>query len=310
VQHIALVQLTNDKKTLIVLLGPTASGKTELGIELAQWLGTEIVSADSRQVYKEMNIGTAKPSFEQLQSVPHHLIGHVSIFENYNAGRFEREALECLAGLFKTHLQVLLVGGTGLYIKALCSGLDELPESDPATRQELVTQYSELGIGYLQDELKKHDPAYYDKVDLQNPARLMRALEVFRVTGKPFSSFRSGRKGKREFDIVKIGLDIPRPELVRRIDQRVLRMVESGLVDEVRSLAAYRSFNAMNTVGYQEILDYLDGTLTLEEAIQRIQINTRRYAKRQMTWFRKDEDIRWFSPGSGEDIKNYLQDLL
>lgn len=295
---------------MIVLLGPTASGKTGLGIELAQGLGTEIISADSRQVYREMTIGTAKPDQEQLQAVRHHLVGHVPITENYNAGRFEKEALACLDGLFKNHQHVMLVGGTGLYINAVCSGLDELPESDPDTRDKLNIRFSENGIVYLQEELKKCDPEYYQTVDLQNPARLLRAIEVYRITGKPYSSFRKGVKACRDFDIVKIGLEIAREELIRRIEDRVDRMLEAGLVEEVRSLLSFRSVNALNTVGYQEVFSYFDGNLTLEEAIERIKVNTRRYAKRQMTWFRKDKDVKWFSPGSVEHIRKYLEAAL
>ena len=300
----------NHKSRLVVLLGPTASGKTTLGIGLAQWHNTEVISADSRQVYREMNIGTAKPSPQQLQMVTHHLIGHVSVTETYNAGRFEKEALAILSRLFITRPFALLVGGTGLYINAICHGLDELPESDPGLRQKLKELYHAHGIGYLQEELLRSDPDYFQVVDIHNPARLMRALEVSMVTGRPYSSFRKGHIAMRNFEIVKIGLEIPREELIRRINHRVDHMMQEGLLEEVISLLPFRAANALNTVGYTELFDYLDGKSSLEEAVEKIKINTRRYAKRQMTWFRKDKEIAWFDPMEEDSILEYISTKL
>lgn len=285
-------------KVLLVILGPTASGKTELAIKLAQYFCTEIISADSRQFYKELSIGTAKPSEDQLNVVKHHFIGHISIFENYNISRFEKDVLVLLDNLFRTHDVVIMCGGSGLYIDAVCKGLDEQPENNPNVRQKLEYEYGKQGIGYLREELKRLDPEYYRQVDLSNPNRLMRALEVCQVTGRPYSSFRKGTIKKRPFTTVRIGVDISRQVLVERINARTDKMITEGLVEEVRALFPYRHLNALNTVGYKEIFDYLSGKMTLEEAIDKIKINTRRYAKRQMTWFRKDPDIKWFEPES------------
>lgn len=294
------------KNTLIVLLGPTASGKTAIGVEVAQWLGTEIISADSRQVYREMNIGTAKPSADQLLAVKHHLIGHISINENYNAGRFEKEALAILSKIFTNKKFAMVVGGTGLYIDALCNGLDELPESDPGIRRFLKEQHEIHGIQYLQKELEKNDPVYFRFVDIHNPSRLMRALEVIMITGRPYSSFRKGKRTGRDFEIIKIGLLLPRQELITRIRQRTDEMMRLGLLEEVNSLLPFKSNNALNTVGYRELFDFLDGKCSLEQAIEKIKINTSRYAKRQMTWFGKDNEIAWFTPDDLEGMKKFL----
>lgn len=293
-------------KKLIVITGPTASGKTSMAIALARWLGTEIVSADSRQVYKEMSIGTAKPTAEQLAEVKHHLVGHVSITENYNAGRYEKDALECLDRLFLRYDKVILAGGTGLYINALCHGLDELPESDLGIRQRLEDQLNNEGIVALQDALLQADPAYYQTVDLSNPVRLMRALEVCEISGKPYSSFRKGKRVNRDFNILKIGLEVPREELINRINNRIDEMIRAGLLEEVISLLPYRRQNALNTVGYSELFDHLDGKTTLEDAIAKVKINTRRYAKRQMTWFRRDPEIVWLKP-EFDLIRSYIE---
>jgi tRNA dimethylallyltransferase len=291
---------------LIVILGPTASGKTSLAVDLAKSLGTEIISADSRQVFREMNIGTAKPTHDQLEAVRHHLIGHVSITENYNAGRFEKEAMAILSDLWKKHEQVLLVGGSGLYINALCHGLDELPDSDPEIRDSLARRFRLHGIDFLQDALKKADPEYYKNVDLANPNRLIRALEVFEITGMPYSAFRKGVQVKRDFGILKLGLAVPRDKLIRRINERTDKMMQDGLLEEVKSLLPFRSSNALNTVGYKELFVYLDGKCSLEEAVEKIKINTKRYAKRQMTWFRRDQEIVWFDPENEDGIKNLM----
>jgi tRNA dimethylallyltransferase len=296
-------------KTLLVILGPTASGKTELAIKVAQGLGTEIISADSRQFYKELSIGTAKPSFEQLALVKHHFIGHISIHDRYNISRFEKDSIELLQQLFKEHDVVVMCGGSGLYIDAVCNGIDEQPDHDPAIRKLLTDRYKEQGIGYLQAELLILDPAYYGQVDLSNPNRLIRALEVCLITGKPFSSFRKGNGTKRDFRVVKLGIDIPRNELVERINARVDRMMEDGLEQEAKEYIGERHLNALNTVGYKELFEYFDEKCSLPEAIEKIKTNTRRYAKRQMTWFRKDKEIQWIQAGDDGKQKK-LFDLL
>ncbi|MFO7613364.1 MAG: tRNA (adenosine(37)-N6)-dimethylallyltransferase MiaA [Bacteroidales bacterium] len=291
---------------LIVILGPTASGKTELAIRLAEWLGTEIISADSRQFYREMKIGTARPDKEQMDRVKHHFAGHVSVLEPYNIARYEREVLDLLPDLFQKNRIVVLTGGSGLYIDAVCKGIDVMPEQDPLIRRELENIYRKSGIGYLQLELLKLDPDYYRMADLSNPARLIRALEVCRITGKPYSSFRKNEPSPRNFQCLKIGLDLPRQDIVERINRRVDSMMEAGLLDEVKSLLPLRYLNTLNTVGYKELFDHLDGNCTLEEAVENIKTNTRRYAKRQMTWFRKDASIRWFHPAKWEQIREYI----
>jgi tRNA dimethylallyltransferase len=285
-------------KTLLVVLGPTASGKTELAVKIAQWLSTEIISADSRQFYHELSIGTAKPSAEQLAAVPHHFIGHISVQQHYNISQFEQDTLKLLHELFLNHDIVIMCGGSGLYIDAVCHGIDEQPAHHPVIRKSLVSEYMVKGIEYLQEELLRLDPVYYRQVDLSNPNRMIRALEVCLMTGKPYSSFRSGQLKKREFRIVKLGMDVSREELRRRIDQRVDFMMDHGLLGEVMTNACFRHLNALNTVGYKELFEYLDGRMTLDEATEKIRINTRRYAKRQMTWFRKDQEIQWIQPGS------------
>jgi tRNA dimethylallyltransferase len=288
--------------TLLVILGPTASGKTDLAIRVAKYLGTEIISADSRQFYRELSIGTAKPSITQLEEVKHHFISHISITEDYNISRFEQDAMKILEKLFETHQVVVMTGGSGLYIDAVCNGLDDQPDHDPELRHQLNIKFKSLGIRYLQDKLFRLDPAYYEIVDRSNPHRLMRAIEVSIITGKPYSSFRKGHYKEREFKVVKYGILVPRGELIKRINMRVDRMISDGLVREARDNYQYRGLNAMNTVGYNEIFEYLDGNCTLDEAIEKVKINTRRYAKRQMTWFRKDPAIIWIEPEDPVDL--------
>ena len=284
------------RKILLVILGPTASGKTDLAIRVAEWLGTEVISADSRQFYSEISIGTAKPDADQLAKVPHHFIGNISIQEDYNIARYEQEVIILLEELYKKHDVVVMCGGSGLYLDAVCYGIDEQPGNDPQIRKMLTNRYKEEGIGFLQEELRLRDPEYYRIVDLSNPQRLIRALEVCVATGKPFSSFLTREKKQRNFRIVKIGLDIPRNELIDRINLRVEQMMEKGLEREARMNIPNRTMNALNTVGYKEMFQYFDGQCTLEEAVGRIKINTRRYAKRQMTWFRRDNEIIWIKP--------------
>ncbi|WP_299586229.1 tRNA (adenosine(37)-N6)-dimethylallyltransferase MiaA [Mucilaginibacter sp.] len=280
-------------KTLIVIAGPTASGKTAAAIELARRYDTVVVSADSRQFYREMSIGTAKPTAEELNAVKHYFINSLSISETYTAGDYEKQCLELLAGLFKIHDVVVLAGGSGLFIKAVCEGFDVFPDNDPDVRERLNNELENNGIAYLQEKLKAADPEYYNQADINNPQRVIRALEVFESSGKPYSSYRKSALNKRPFHIVKFGLSLPRPVLYDRINQRVDEMVKQGLIDEVKSLLPYRYLNALNTVGYSELFDYFDGKTDLDTAIELIKQNTRRFAKRQITWFRKDKEINW-----------------
>jgi tRNA dimethylallyltransferase len=294
-------------KSLIVVLGPTAVGKTSLAIQLAKAFDTEIISADSRQFFREMAIGTAKPSFEDLVQVKHHFIDSHSIHEHYNAGIFEEEALQLLEKLFLKHDKVILVGGSGLYINALCYGMDQLPDANSSIREELRAKLEFEGIHVLQEKLKSLDPDYYNTVDINNPQRIMRAIEVCLASGKAYSSMLSQQRRKRPFQIYKIGLNLEREELYERINRRVDQMIESGLVNEVKSLYDFRTNNALQTVGYKELFDFLEGKIRLEEAISEIKQNTRRYAKRQLTWFRKDQEIQWFEPDQKKEILEYLE---
>lgn len=295
--------LNNPKeKNVIIICGPTAVGKTSVAITLAQHFNTEIISADSRQCFKELDIGVARPSAEELAAVKHHFIASHSIEEEVTAVTFEQYALQKATELFQQHDVIIMVGGTGLYIKAFCEGLDAIPEIPAAIRQKIISNYESKGMGWLQNEVKKKDPTFYAAGEIQNPQRMMRALEVMEATGQSILSFRKGEKAKRDFNIIKIGLELPREELIRNINTRVDAMMETGLLDEVKELTTFKNLNALQTVGYAELFDHLEGKLTLPEAIERIKINTRQYAKRQMTWFRKDENINWFAPGQLEEI--------
>lgn len=281
------------KPELIIVAGPTASGKTAAAIELAKKYQTEIISFDSRQFYREMNIGTARPTAEELAAVPHHFIGNVSIHENYNAGKFAAEALVKIEELSHTHSTIILVGGSGLYLEALINGFDELPENTMTCRQELNELYASQGLDALQDLLKEKDPVYYEQVDLNNPQRLIRALEICLATGGSYSSYRKGQKKELPFTYRLRGIELSREELYDRINRRVLQMMEKGLLDEVRALLPYQHLNALQTVGYKELFDYLNGKTDLNTAVMLIQQNTRRYAKRQLTWFRRYEAMEW-----------------
>lgn len=280
-------------KTLLVIAGPTAVGKTAVAIKLAQQLETDIISADSRQFYREMAIGTAKPTIEELSQAKHYFIDSHSITESFSVGDFEKQGLALLNTLFKTHDTVIMVGGSGLYIKAICEGFDELPTASQEIRDKLNSEFNDNGIASLQEKLKIADPVYYEQVDLNNPQRLIRALEVIESTGKPFSSYRKATINTRPFQCIKIGLNLPREILYQHINQRVDEMVKQGLVEEARSLLPYRHLNALNTVGYSELFDYFDGKTDLNSTIELIKQNTRRFAKRQVTWFRKDKEIKW-----------------
>lgn len=294
-------------KTLIIIVGPTAVGKTNIGIEIAKHYKTEIISADSRQFFRETTIGTAKPSEEELLAVKHHFINSHSITQDFSVGHYEKQALETLNHIFSEHDYAVMVGGSGLYVNAIINGFDELPEIDITVRNTLNKKLKEQGISPLQQELEKIDPEYYQTADVNNPQRVIRALEVFYSSGKPFSSFRTGIKRKRAFKIVLIGLNMDREKLYDRINQRVDIMIEQGLIDEVKSLIPYQNLNSLNTVGYTEIFDYLNGNINLERAVELVKQNSRRYAKRQITWFKKVEGIKWFEPNQKEDIISYIE---
>lgn len=294
-------------KFLIVVCGPTAVGKTWAAIQLAKELDTEILSADSRQFFREMNIGTAKPSPEELSAAKHHFINSLSVKDEYNVGMFERDALNELDSLFRKKDMAILAGGSGLYINAVCNGFDEVPRANKDIRDKLTEAYKKEGIEYLQNTLKKLDEEHYRKVDLKNSHRLIRAIEVCMITGKPYSEFRKGQKQKRNFTPVKIGLKLDREKLYERINERVDVMMRSGLLEEAKALAPFRAGgilpNSLQTVGYKELFDHLEGITDLEKAVDLIKQNTRNFAKRQMTWFRKDDEIKWFDP---HEIKQML----
>lgn len=292
-------------KTVIIIAGPTAVGKTAMGIEAATYFQTEIISADSRQCYKELNIGVARPSPEELAAVPHHFIASHSIQEKVTAATFEQYALEKAAVLFQAHNVVVMVGGTGLYIKAFCEGLDEVPEIPEEVRAQIIHHYQQQGLEWLQQEVQEKDPRFFAVGEIQNPHRLMRALEVVVATGQSILDFRTGIKKQRPFNVVKIALDLPREQLHHNINTRVDKMIAQGLVEEVRAVMPYRTHTALQTVGYKEIFSYLDGEISLSEATELIKRNTRQYAKRQLTWFRKDKAYNWIAPD-----KNQLMSLL
>ena len=281
-------------KYLISVVGPTAIGKTSLAISLAKHYKTEIVSADSRQFFKEIQIGTAVPSKEELASVPHHFIQHKSIFESYSVGDFEKEAIALLSNLFKKHDFVIMVGGSGLYVDAVTKGLDEFPEVDPGIREELNKKLNEDGIVELQNQLKLLDKTQYAKIDIENPHRLIRALEVCIGSGLPYSSFLNKKKSKRLFKTITIGIKADRHIIYGRINQRVDIMIKEGLLKEARTMYPHRALNALQTVGYKELFNYFDGEWDLDFAISEIKKNTRRFAKRQLTWYRKNENLIWF----------------
>ena len=282
--------------TVIIIVGPTAVGKTAAAIQLAVQLQTKIISADSRQCYRELNIGVAKPSAAELQAVHHYFIDSHSIREEVNAAIFEQLALQWTADIFRDRPTAVMVGGTGLYIKAFANGLDDIPPVDPELRQRLRQQYQQDGITWLQQEVRQLDPAYFAEGESLNPHRLLRALEVRLSTGRSILSFRSGTPRQRPFHIRLIGLELPKEELHRRIHDRVDTMMQHGLLEEVKSLLPYRTHKALQTVGYKELFDYLDGACSLDEAVANIATNTRRYAKRQLTWFKKDPAIQWIDP--------------
>lgn len=298
-------------KYLISIVGATAIGKTALSIQLAQHFDTEIISSDSRQFFKEMKIGTAVPSNEELSAAPHHFIQHISIFESYNVGQFEKDAIAKLDELFSKYDVVIMVGGSGLYVDAVLRGLDDFPKVDPKIREELNEKLAQEGIESLQTMLQKLDPHYYKRVALENPHRLIRALEISIGSGKPYSSFLKDKTVTRNFTPIKIGLTAERELMYSRINQRVDNMIKEGLLEEAKSLYPYKDLNALQTVGYRELFAYFDGKSTLEFAVSEIKKNTRRFAKRQGTWFRKDEEILWFHYQERvENIIGKIQDIM
>ncbi|HEY6062098.1 MAG TPA: tRNA (adenosine(37)-N6)-dimethylallyltransferase MiaA [Chitinophagaceae bacterium] len=295
------------QKTVIIICGPTAVGKTSVAIQLAKHYNTEIISADSRQCFKELNIGVAGPSAEELAEVKHHFIASHSIHEEVTATVFEQYALQKATELFQQHDVIILVGGTGLYIRAFTEGLDTIPEIDRATRENIISNYKSKGLGWLQNEIKEKDPDFFTAGEIQNPQRMMRALEVIESTGQSILSFRKGEKVKRNFAIINIGLGLPKEELHRNINARVDKMMEAGLLEEVKRLMQYQNLNALQTVGYKELFDYMQGNISLNDAVLQIKTNTRQYAKRQMTWFKKDQSINWFHPQDLEGMKELIK---
>lgn len=296
--------------TLVIIAGPTAVGKTELCVRLAQELGTEIVSADSRQFYRELSIGTAKPSLAERQGIRHHFVDSHSIAEYFSVGDFEREALQTIQEIFTRTDVAILTGGSGLFLKVITDGMDEMPEVNLDIRKKLMERFEQEGITPLVDELRQLDPAYFDYVDRNNTQRIVRALEVCLATGKPYSSFRTGHKVERPFRILKICLTRDRAILYDRINQRVELMIQQGLVEEVRSVAEYRNHYALKTVGYQEVFDYFDGTYSYETMSEKIQQNSRRYAKRQLTWFRHQDHFQWFDAEDYDGVRAYVLENL
>jgi len=302
--------LKNNTKTLVIVAGPTASGKTAAGVKLAGHYNSEVISADARQLFRLMNIGTAVPSHRELNDIPHHFLQCISPEENYNASRFEAEVLELLRKLFSEHDIIFLVGGSGMYIDALCDGIDDLPSFDPEIRKKYAEKYRLEGLESIQEELKKVDPETYARIDINNHMRILKALEVSTQTGKPYSSFLSRQPKQRSFNILRIALDPGREALYERINSRVDRMMEEGLLDEARNLYHLKGLTALKTVGYKELFSYMDGNITLEEAVDLIKRNTRKYARKQITWFRKGDKYRWFSPENNEEMITWIDSNL
>lgn len=298
-----------NSKKLIVIVGPTAIGKTEIALRLAEYFRTEVISADSRQIYKELEIGTAKPTSEELSRVPHHFINTHSIAQSYDAGAYGRDALALIHSLFKKYDTLVLCGGSGLYIKAVLEGFDEMPEIPPGIRNQIITEYELKGLEWLQQEVKEIDPDYFEQVDINNPHRLIRAIELFKASGQKASQLRVKEKRTLRFEVIKIGLELEREQLYGRIDARMDTMIERGLFKEAHQFFQTRDLNALQTVGYREIFDYLEGKYDQEEAVRLLKRNTRRYAKRQLTWFKKDQQIKWFQANQLDQIIAYLDNI-
>ncbi|GHT20377.1 tRNA dimethylallyltransferase 1 [Bacteroidia bacterium] len=299
------------RPALLVLLGPTGVGKTELAVRLAQHFGTEIVSADSRQLFRELKIGTAPPSLEQLAAIKHHFIGTHSIFDHYSAGQYELDAIKLLTKIFENQNFAILTGGSMLYIDAVCKGIDDIPTVDDATRTFWNNIYEEKGLEFIQNKLKELDPKHFnEQVDIKNAKRIIHALEICSITGRPFSEIRTGKIAKRNFDIIKIGLHLPREILYNNINVRVDKMMETGLLAEAEKFYPYKTLNTLNTVGYKELFEYFDGKISLELAVEHIKRDTRHYAKKQLSWFRRDSEIEWFTPCEEYKIVEFLQKKL
>jgi tRNA dimethylallyltransferase len=298
------------RKHLIVLCGPTGIGKTKISIEIARSLNCEIISADSRQLYKEMMIGTALPDPEELNLVQHYFVRSHSIHQNYNASMFEEEIITFLRSYFKDHTYILMVGGSGLYIDAVCHGIDELPAILPAIRSKWKQEYEKNGLPFLAEKVKSIDPDYFAIVDRNNPKRLLKALEVYEMTGKPYSSFLKRTSKKREFSIIKVGLNTGRNFLYQKINKRVDEMMQRGLLEEAKELFPHKHLTPLKTVGYKELFAYFEGLLSLEEAVEQIKNHSRSYARRQLTWFRKDKEITWFEPDEKDKIISFIHSKI
>lgn len=296
------------KKTLIVVLGPTGIGKTDLSIDIALKFNTEIISADSRQIFRELDIGTATPDSQQLHTVKHSFIKTHSIFDDYSAAKFEKEAIAKIEELFKHYDTLVMTGGSMLYIDAVCNGIDDIPDVDKEIRNELIERHKKNGIEELRLELKNIDPEYYSKADLKNHKRILHALEIYYSSGKKYSSLLTNPKKKRNFNIIKIGLNTDRQKLHEQINKRVDIMIANGLMEEAKSVFGHKKLNSLNTVGYKELFQYFDGAISLDEAIELIKRNSRRYARRQITWFRKDKEINWFEPDDKKNIIDFIEE--
>ncbi len=296
--------------TLLVISGPTGVGKTKISLRLAEIFGCPIVSSDSRQIYRELKIGTASPTDEELRRVKHYFIGSHSIFDEYSAGQYETDSVSLLETLFRQHDVVLLVGGSMMYIDAVCKGFDDIPSVDAATREFWQKEFAEKGLEHIQNKLKQFDEKHYAEVDLKNPKRVLHAIEICAVTGKPYSELRTGRIKKRNFDILKIGLNRPRTELYERINRRVDQMVKDGLIEEAREFYQHKALNPLNTVGYKEFYGHWDGKYDMDFAINLLKQDTRRYAKRQMTWYNRDEAITWFHPDNETEIIEFITAII
>lgn len=298
--------MSKSKHNLIVLVGPTGVGKTELSLNIAEAYNSPIISADSRQLYSDLKIGTAAPTAEQMKRVKHYFVGTLQLTDYYSAAQYEMEVVKVLDSLFQEKNTILLTGGSMMYVDAVCKGIDDIPTVDNDTREMMMEKYEKQGLEQLCNELKLLDPEYYSIVDLKNPKRVIHALEICYMTGKTYTSFRTGNKKERPFNIIKIGLSREREELYERINKRVDIMIEEGLIDEVKSVYEHKNLNSLNTVGYKEIIKYLDGEWDLQFAIEKIKQNSRIYSRKQMTWFKRDEEIKWFHPDNVKEIMEYI----
>lgn len=294
-------------KTLIVIVGPTGVGKTELCLKVAEAFGTVIVNADSRQIFKEIPVGTAAPTIAERRRIRHYFVGNLHIDQYYNASMFENDVIALLDTLFNEKDYVIMSGGSMMYVDAVCNGIDDIPTVDTATRSKVMREYEEKGLDYICGRLEELDPEYYSVVDKRNPKRVIHAVEICLSTGRTYTSFRVNAKKDRPFNIIKVGLTLDREQLYERIDGRVDRMVADGLIQEAEKMYPYRNLNSLNTVGYKELFDYFDGKCTLEEAVFRIKCDTHKYCRKQLTWFKRDKDIHWFSPNNVEEIINYIR---